>query len=196
MDTNNITKTIVEIFTSIGANLPENIKYSISFSVHNDPSPNKHIAFLIDHTTGNIIMYDFNIYYNTNKFPYSEHAEIRLINKYNKAKNNNRVLKKIENNKKILLVVKLSKTGITGNSKPCLECAKYIKHYHSEMNIKQIFFTISKDEIFNILTTKINLNEFRYSKGYKKITFSIKNDTDITNKKKVRRNHSKDKNKY
>ena len=160
---NNIIN-ISTIFSNNNLILPNNIANSISFHLNNSNYLHNHVSFLIEKNNKNIIAYGFNYYLKSNKFPFSLHSEINTINKYYKKK----LTKNIIKNKKFLLIFKISKTGIIGNSKPCKNCVNYILNNFNNVNIYKIYYTI-KGNILEELTKESLLNDnFTISSGFKK----------------------------
>ena len=94
-----------------------------------------HICFLID-KNNELLTYGFNIFFKTSSFPFSLHSEINAINKYYKKTLTKPMLK----SKKKLIIIKVSKIGIIGNSKPCLSCANFIYNNMDILNITDILY--------------------------------------------------------
>lgn len=149
-----------QLFHSIGFKLPNNIKNDIEFNLQHNDYINKHFAFILDLKTNRIICYDGNIYYKSNSFPFSIHAEIQSIVKYYKSRS-------LSKNKKALVVVKLSKTGLIGNSKFCLNCSRFIRHNFDNLNLKKVFYSSLNDNKLVELSKHDLIDEnFRLSKGF------------------------------
>lgn len=108
-----------------------------------------HITFIINQKTNEIIFYGFNIFYQTESFPFSIHSEINTITKYYKK---NIVQHK---SKKKLIVFKITKNGKLGNSKPCRNCATFIFNNIINLNVTNVSFSTE----FNTLE-QLNLNDF------------------------------------
>jgi hypothetical protein len=102
----------------------------------NNIHANNHISLLIDSKTKEIICYGTNYLLKQNKF-LSIHAEIDNILKYYKNKH-----KLFNKRTKILIIIKISKTGIIGMSKPCRNCIKFIKKNYDKLKIVSIYYTI------------------------------------------------------
>jgi deoxycytidylate deaminase len=67
-----------------------------------------------------------------NNTSFACHAEVDVLRKI--------VKKNIKKNKIVLYVVRLNKSGLYMNSKPCIDCIKLIKKY----NIKKIVYSCDK----------------------------------------------------
>lgn len=144
--------------------LPSNIEKSISFSLQNSIHLNNHVSFIIDKTNKNILAYGFNYYLKSNKFPFSLHSEINTINKYYKKKMTKNIIKC----KKILIIFKVSKTGVIGNSRPCQNCVNFILNNYSNLNLNKIYYS-NRENILKELTKENLLHgNFTISSGFKK----------------------------
>lgn len=158
------TENISNIFLNYNLILPINIATDISFHLNNSTHLHNHVSFLINKHNKNIISYGFNYYLKSIKFPFSLHSEINTLNKYYKKKLTKNVIK----TKKILMVFKITKTGVIGNSKPCQNCVNFILNNFSNINIYKIYYTIKGNELEE-LTKKMLLNDsFTVSSGFKK----------------------------
>ncbi len=140
--------------------LPIQIKHALEFNLKHNSSVNKHFCFIVDLKTNNVLCYDCNVYFKSNSFPFSTHAEIQTIVKYYKSKT-------LSKNKKALIVVKLSKTGILGNSKCCLNCMRFIRNNFDNLNMKKIYYSTGEyctlaELSYDDLVDK----NFRQSKGF------------------------------
>lgn len=153
------TKNLETMFTSLGVVLPENVRQDIEFNLVQNEYINKHYAFIVDTKTNKILCYDFNVYFKTDSFPFSVHAEVQSIVKYYKSKS-------ITKNKKILIVVKLSKTGIVGNSRCCKQCMRFIRNNMDNLNIKKIYYSEKNNVLVELCKTDLVEKNFKYSKGY------------------------------
>jgi hypothetical protein len=96
-----------------------------------------HVSFLIDNKSKEVLSFSFNIYYKAQKFPYSIHSEINTIFKYYKKD----IKKNLQRSKKILIVLKISKTGTIGNSKPCKSCANFIFNNLNNLNLINVYYS-------------------------------------------------------
>lgn len=154
------TYNLEQMFQSLAIDLPKNIKDDVQRILKSNEYINKHFCFLIDLKTNNILCYDTNIYFKSKSFPYSMHAEIQTIIKYYKSKTLNK-------NKKALLVVKLSATGIVGNSRCCLNCSRFLKNNFDLLNLKKIYFSAMKtNKLVELTKSDLHAEDFRRSKGF------------------------------
>lgn len=153
------TKNMEDMFNSLGVVFPDNVKQNIEFNLEKNGYINKHYAFLVDTETNKILCYDFNVYFKTDSFPFSIHAEVQSIVKYYRSKSVNK-------NKKALIVVKLSKTGIVGNSRCCKQCMRFIRNNMNNMNIKKIYYSDKNNRLVELGKHDLIDTCFKYSKGY------------------------------
>lgn len=160
---NNI-HNIMQIFSDNNLTLPDNIANSISFHLNNSNCLHNHISFIINKNNNKIISYGFNYYLKTDTFPFSLHSEINTINKYYKKKITTNLFK----NKKILIIVKISKTGIIGNSKPCKNCANYILNNFDNLNLYKIYYTFKNNILIELTKNELLNDNFKISAGFKK----------------------------
>lgn len=112
-----------------------------------------HVSFLIDYKSKEVLAFSFNLYYKSQKFPYSIHSEINTINKYYKKD----IKKNTQKSKKILIILKISKSGNIGNSKPCTSCANYISNNFQNLNLINVYYSNE----FSLLE-KLDKNNFIY----------------------------------
>lgn len=159
MISTNSTVNLDTMFNSVGYVLPANIKRNIEFTLNNSECLHKHCAFLIDSKTRNVLSYDFNVYFKTESFPFSFHAEIRTIVKFFKSRSPSK-------NKKILVVVKLSRTGVTGYSRCCKSCMTFIRNNFDVLNLKKIYYSIKDNQLVELGKGDLVDKDFEYSKGY------------------------------
>lgn len=156
-------KNIENIFDTLGVALPNNIKQDITVSLRKNEYINKHYAFLIDMKTNRILSYDTNIYLKSETFPFSVHAEIGATLKYYKSKTSSK-------NKKSLVVVKLSKSGVTGNSKCCLNCMRFLRSNFDNLNLKKVLYSDVDNRLVQLVRSDLVDENFRFSKGYMRAT--------------------------
>ncbi len=156
---NSRIQNVESIFDALGVVLPSNIKQDIDTSLFKNEYINKHFAFLIDMKTNRILAYDFNVYLKSESFPFSVHAEIQMITKYYKSR-------AISKNKKILVVVKLSRTGVVGNSKCCLNCMRFIRNNFDNLNLKKVFYSDIDNRLVKLSRGDLVDENFRMSKGF------------------------------
>ena len=117
-----------------------------------------HVSFLIDNKSKEVLSFSFNLYYKSQKFPYSMHSEINTINKFYKKD----IKKSIQKSKKILVILKISKIGNLGNSKPCTSCANFIYNNFQNLNLTNIFYSNEMSSL-----EKLDKNDF-ISESFKK----------------------------
>ncbi len=151
--------TLEAMFHEEGFILPERIKQDIGSNLVRNTYINKHIAFLIDLKTRAVLAYDFNIYFKSDSFPFSIHAEIQTITKYYKNRNVNK-------HKKALVVAKLSRTGLIGNSKCCLNCMRYIRNNFDNLQLKKVYYTDLPNKLVSLHRRDLVDDQFRLSKGF------------------------------
>ena len=158
------TENISNIFLNYNLILPNNIATNISLFLTNSTYLHNHISFIIDKNNNNIISYGFNYYLKADKFPYSLHSEINTINKYYKKK----LTKNLIKTKKILLIFKITKTGIIGNSKPCQNCVNYILNNYNNLNLHKIYYSFTGNELKELNKYELLNDKFTISSGFKK----------------------------
>jgi len=122
---------------------------------------NNHVSFLIDNKTKEILSFSFNLYYKAKKFPYSIHSEINTITKYYKKD----IKKNIQRVKKILIVLKISKSGTIGNSKPCKSCANYIYSNFNNLNLINVFYSTDQNILEKLNKEDFTCETFKTSSG-------------------------------
>lgn len=127
---------LINILDGLNVCINSNIIIDIAFYLQNTKHCHNHISFIVDNKNRNIITYMFNSYYNSKVFPFSSHSEINSINKCIKLGNVIRNRPKV-----ILIVVKLSKTGILGMSKPCYHCRLFINSNYENLNLIKIYYS-------------------------------------------------------
>lgn len=148
------------LFHSMGIILPQNIKKNIMFSLRTRYGISKHFSFIIDLKTNKIICYDSNIYFKTNTFPFTIHAEVQSITRYYKSRS-------ISKNKKALVVVKLSPSGCIGNSKCCLNCMRFIRNNLVNLNLKRIYYSTLEGGLCELSESDLVDENFEYTKSIK-----------------------------
>jgi hypothetical protein len=107
-------------------------------------SPNKHII-----CNGINMIIDNNI---------SKHAEYDLINKLNRIPN-------VKTNRIDILVIKLSKNGYLGSSKPCMHCLNIM--YKSKYKIRYIYYSNNNREIVREKFTQMDTNHISMGNKWK-----------------------------
>ena len=154
------TDNLEIIFETLGFDLPGNIKSDIELNLANNNYVNKHFAFIIDLKTNKVICYDNNIYFKSDSFPFSIHAEIQSIIKYYKSRS-------MSKSKKALVVIKLSRTGLVGNSKFCLNCSRFIRNNFDNLNLKKVYYsTMKTTQLVELSKADLVDENFRMSKGF------------------------------
>ena len=159
----NNTLNLLNILEKYNIYLPSNILYDISYNLTNNTYINKHLSLIVDYKTKQIITYGFNYYLKSDKFPFSLHSEINTINKHYKKRLNKNIIK----SKKILFIIKLSKIGIIGNSKPCQNCANYIYNNYDNLNLYKILYSTPNNELEELNKQDLVYKEFKISAGFK-----------------------------
>lgn len=153
------TDKLESLFHSLGFSIPDNIKKDIRCNLKNNHYNNKHCSFILDLKTRKILSHAFNVFFKSNSFPFSIHAEIQSIVKYYKSKS-------INKNKKVLIVFKLSRTGLIGNSKCCLNCIRFIKNNMTNLNLKKIYYSTLDNQLVELVKDGMGDDNFKYSKGF------------------------------
>lgn len=161
-DLNN-TLELITLLNDYNIVIPSNILFDISFNLFNSTYNNKHVSLLIDYKTNNIITYGFNYYLKTETFPFSLHSEINTINKHYKKKLTKNNIK----SKKILIILKMSKIGVLGNSKPCQNCANYIANNFNNLNLTKVYFSTRQKTLEELNKNDLIQQTFKLSAGFK-----------------------------
>lgn len=161
------TQYLINLLTPYNIQIPSNVLYDISFNLENNKYLHKHLSILVNSKTGVIISYGFNYYLNSIKFPFSLHSEVNVINKYYKKNLTKNVLKL----KKILFVIKLSKIGIIGNSKPCIHCANFLKNNFDNLKLSKIYYSTQKNGLEALTKKDLESKNFKVAAGFKKQIF-------------------------
>lgn len=159
----NNTLNLLNILEKYNIYLPSNILYDISYNLTNNTYINKHLSLIVDYKTKKVITYGFNYYLKSDKFPFSLHSEINTINKHYKKRLNKNIIK----SKKLLLIIKLSKIGVIGNSKPCQNCANYIYNNYDNLNLYKILYSTPNNELEELNKQDLIYKEFKISAGFK-----------------------------
>jgi len=158
------TQYLINLLESYNIQIPTNILYDISFNLHNNKYLHKHISFLINTKNNEILSYGFNYYLNSNKFPFSLHSEVNVINKHYKKKLTKNMLKV----KKNLIIIKLSKIGIIGNSKPCRHCANFIYNNYDNLKLSKIYYSTKQNILEELNKQDLQEAHFKIAAGFKK----------------------------
>ena len=148
----NNTLFLITLLEQYNIYLPSNLLYDISYNLTNNTYINKHLSLIVD-----------NYYLKSDKFPFSLHSEINTINKHYKKRLNKNIIK----SKKILLIIKLSKIGIIGDSKPCQNCANFIYNNYDNLNLYKIMYSTQNNELEELTKQDLLYKEFKISAGFK-----------------------------
>jgi hypothetical protein len=161
------TEYLNKLLDSYQIQIPRNILYDISFNLYNNKYNHKHICFLINMKTNKVLSYGFNYYLNGTKFPFSLHSEVNVINKYYKKK----IIKNLLKVKKYLIIIKLSKIGIIGNSKPCKHCATFIYNNYDNLKLSKIYYSTKQNTLEELNKNDLQTSNFKLASGFKKYVF-------------------------
>jgi len=129
-----IINQISSLLRGMNVYLEDNIISDILMYISKSKSSHHHISFLIDLSNSRILSYGFNYFFKSNTFPFSLHSEINAILKFYKKKYNTK-------NRKILIIFKISKSGIVGMSKPCYHCALFIRNNYKNLNLSNVYYS-------------------------------------------------------
>ncbi len=156
---------IKQILEKEGLYLSNKIYYEIEIELdtrsNNKAKSSNHICFLIDYKNNELLSYAFNIYFKTNSFPFSLHSEINTINKFYKKNLSKSLIK----SKKKLIIIKVSKSGILGHSKPCLSCANFIYNNMDNLNIIDVLYSTAEKKLESLKRNELILDNFKLSSG-------------------------------
>lgn len=156
MDTDNIEM----LLNFLNITLTKNIINDISFYLNKCNYTNNHVSFIVDANTRQVIFHKFNVFYKSNQFPYSSHSEVEGVKHFLKK------YKTRHNYKIIFIVIKITKTGKIGNSKPCKHCANFLYNHLSNMNIDKIFYSTPNNCLVNLDKDSLRNNNFKLSSGF------------------------------
>lgn len=163
----NSIDNLIKVLSHMNIELKKNILYDISINI-NHKKNNNHLTLIIDKTSREVLSYGFNYFLKADCFPFSLHSEINTINKFLKKRINHK-------SKKIMIILKISKTGCIGMSKPCKNCAKYINENYDTLKLSNIYYSYKKEREFKMLElSKDELekyNTFKISSGFKHIKY-------------------------
>ena len=160
---------LIELLEPYNIQISQNILYDISFNLNNNKYLHKHISFLVNAKNGNILTYGFNYYLNSIKFPFSLHSEVNVVNKYYKKS----LTKNLMKIKKNLFVIKLSKIGIIGNSKPCIHCANFLYNNFDNIKLSKIYYSTKQKNLEELSKKDLKLKNFKIASGFKKHNMCI-----------------------
>ena len=154
--------SLINMMRSVSVDISSNIITDIEFYLQNTKSNHNHVSFLVDDKRRNILSYSFNFFYKSKKFPFSIHAEINSITKYYKNTN----LSKLKP-KTILVVLKITKTGVIGMSKPCFHCRIFLNNNFDNLNLNKIYYS-NKDILEQLYINELMDKESQHlSAGFK-----------------------------
>lgn len=158
------TNNLIDLLSPYNITIPTNILYDISFNLLNNKYLHKHLCILVNAKNGNILTYGFNYYLSSNKFPFSLHSEVNVINKYYK-RNLTKDMTKIKKN---LFIIKLSKIGIIGNSKPCINCANFIYNNFDNIKLSKIYYSTQNNTLEELNKKDLTLKGFKTAAGFRR----------------------------
>lgn len=156
------TNDIQNMLDDLNIKLTPNIIADITFYLQNCKHVNNHVSFIVNAQSKHIILYKFNIFYNSKTFPYSSHSEIEGIKHFLK---NYRQRQSKTNSKILFIVIKITRTGKIGNSKPCKFCASSLYNHFNNMNLKSIFYS-HYNELIHLNKENLLSDEFKLSAGF------------------------------
>jgi len=140
-----------------------NIKNEFINRTKKKQKTSNHVSFVVDYKSREVLCYSFNLFYKSDKFPFSIHSEINTITKYYKT--TQRSDRSKIKSKKILIILKLSKSGKLGNSKPCQACANYINNNLDNLNLIHIYYSAQNNTLVKLDACDMQTDIFRYSSG-------------------------------
>lgn len=118
------------------------------------PERHTHVAFLLD-DHNNVLSYRPNVFFKTDKYPFSQHAEVAtIINYYSKRSTNTKQAAKT------LLVVRLKDQSF-GESRPCKDCANFISNNWANLKLKRVIYSGAYSTF-----TRIKKNDLLMGKFY------------------------------
>ena len=135
--------------------------YNLIESSIDKSSKNIHISLLLD-KNNKLLSHGFNIYFATDKFPFSIHSEVNTLTKYYKKQT-------INKKKKKLIVLKVSKTILKiGMSAPCRNCANFILHNMDNLNITEVYYSTCTNDLVLLKKDDLINNKFVDSSAFRK----------------------------
>lgn len=139
--------------------------------LRNKHDKHTHIAFLLD-KNNNVLSYKSNVFFKTNSFPFSQHAEINtIINYYSKQDS-----KKINNGTKKLVVAKLGPNCFR-MSKPCRQCANFIANNWNNLKLKEVLYSNNNGELVSLTKAELlNSDEFCLSSANNRYNMRTRKD--------------------
>lgn len=161
MSLNNIKSILEKENVFLSDKIYYSLENELNVRSNNKSKSSNHICFLINHKNNELLSYAFNIYFKTNSFPFSLHSEINTINKFYKKS----ITKSMLKIKKKLIIIKVSKSGIIGHSKPCLSCANFIYNNMDNINIIDVLYSTSENILKSLKKDELILDNFKLSSG-------------------------------
>ena len=70
--------------------------------------------------------------------------------------------------KKNLFVIKLSKIGFIGNSKPCIHCANFLYNNFDNIKLSKIYYSTRTNDLEELNKRDLKLKEFKIAAGFRK----------------------------
>lgn len=151
---------ISSLFESNGIFLSKKTYNLIELTI-DKTSKNIHISLLLD-KNNHLLSHGINVYFATDKFPFSMHSEINTITKYYKKQGINRKKKK-------LVILKFSGAMLKlGMSAPCRNCANYILNNMDNINITEVYYSTCDNELALLKKDDLINNNFGYSSAFRK----------------------------
>jgi cytidine deaminase len=160
MSLNNIKLILEKEYVFLSDKIYYSLENELNVRSINKSKSSNHICFLID-KNNELLTYGFNIFFKTNSFPFSLHSEINAINKYYKKTLSKSMLR----SKKKLIIIKVSKSGVIGHSKPCLSCANFIYNNMNNINITDVLYSTSENKLESLKRDELILDNFKLSSG-------------------------------
>lgn len=117
------------------------------------PERHTHVAFLLD-DNNNVLSYKPNVYFKTEKYPFSQHAEVATINNYYSKRLNN-----LKQTAKTLLVIRI-KSQSFGESRPCKDCSNFILNNWSNLKLKRVIYSGAYSTFTSIKKNDLLMGKF------------------------------------
>lgn len=147
------------ILESNGIYLTDSIYRNLEM-LSKSPETHTHVAFLLDQY-GKLLSYKPNVFFKTDCFPFSQHAEIATIVNYYSTTKSKRSTKSTP---KILLVVQL-RTKIFGESRPCKGCAQFILNNWDNLKLKHVMYSRAGSTFSYIRKRDLQTEDFSPSRA-------------------------------
>lgn len=123
------------------------------------PEFHTHVAFLLDQYN-NLLTYKSNTFYKTDRFPYTQHAEIATIVNYYTKKSS----KTTKSTPKTLLIIQLRSRSF-GASRPCQGCAQFILNNWDNLHLKRVIYSNSGSTFTCLRKRDLQTGDFSPSRG-------------------------------